>query len=446
MDKFTHSFIHESPSAAKYRSRGFKQGGDGQVDFNRQMSLLNELGGLLQTCLIPQEAYAAVTQIAQNLFPKDSGAVFLLDPSRNRLEMACQWGDSLQSENIFPIEDCLALRRGHVHLVTDLDRSPFCRHLKQPVPGMSLCIPMMAQNEAVGLFHSQAPMKIDVEAAEAKKRLAVAVADHLGLALTNLKLIEKLRSRTIREQDQRQGLVKAEHARLAAVEELRALAHHLQSIREEEKIRIARELHDELGHSLTALKMDLAWLESGIAKTGQISPRQVMLEKARSMSKLIDTTIDHMRKIVSELRPSVLDHLGLTAAIEWQVMDFQNRTGIKCFLQSSQEDMNLGKDLNTALFRVFQEVMTNVARHSNAKNVDIRIERKNGLIQARISDDGKGIPAEHIAHPRSFGLMGMRERVVLLGGEIAITGQPQRGTTVLVKIPFSEATEGENHD
>jgi len=220
-------------------------------------------------------------------------------------------------------------------------------------------------------------------------------------------------------------------------ERLRDLASHLQSIREEERGRIAREIHDELGQALTALKMDIHWIGHGLSKD-----QQLLLEKAKSMSMLIDTTVQSVQRISSELRPGLLDDLGLSAAVEWQADEFRNRTGIQCETISDPEDIALNQALSIAVFRIFQEALTNIARHANATRVKIILKEKSGKVELTVRDNGKGITEKQISDARSFGLIGMRERVHSFRGDLRITGTPNKGTTVRVSIPLDKK---ENH-
>jgi len=216
-------------------------------------------------------------------------------------------------------------------------------------------------------------------------------------------------------------------------ERLRDLASHLQSIREEERGRIAREIHDELGQALTALKMDIHWVGHRLSKD-----QQLLLEKAKSMSKLIDTTVQSVQRISSELRPELLDDLGLSAAVEWQAHEFRNRTGIQCETISDPEDISLNQALSTAVFRIFQEALTNIARHANATRVEVMLKEEPGKVELTVRDDGKGITEKQISDARSFGLIGMRERVHSFRGDLRISGTPDKGTTVKMSIPLDK--------
>ena len=233
------------------------------------------------------------------------------------------------------------------------------------------------------------------------------------------------------------GRKEMEEQLMISREQLRRLTYHLQSIREEERTWISREIHDELGQALTGLKMDLSWIERKLSRTGEEQPFHLLLERIGSMSGLVDSTIQSVRKIATELRPGVLDALGLTAAIEWQASEFRSRTGIEVNLSPLSEKSGLDRERSTAVFRIFQEILTNVARHSLASEVEVHIEEKSGRLSLEVKDNGRGITEDQVIDSRSLGLLGMRERALLLGGEFHIQGVPGEGTTVTVIIPLA---------
>ncbi len=218
--------------------------------------------------------------------------------------------------------------------------------------------------------------------------------------------------------------------------QLRSLALRLQRVREEERTYIAREIHDELGQALTGLKMDLAWLLKRLPHE-----RHELNEKVKAMIQLSDATIHSVSKISSELRPGVLDDLGLIAAIQWQAQDFEKRTGIVCSFTSTLEDITLDKDCATAIFRIYQETLANVIRHSGASIVSINLRKTKGKLTLRITDNGRGISDAEVQNPRSLGLLGMKERVMLFRGELIIVGKADKGTRVEVTIPLGDRTE-----
>ncbi len=221
-------------------------------------------------------------------------------------------------------------------------------------------------------------------------------------------------------------------------EELRNLSAHLQSAREDERGHIAREIHDELGQILSKLKLDLSWLKKRLSH-GQ----EQLVEKTEKMSGLIDTTITAVQRISSELRPGALDYLGLSAAIEWHVNEFMAQTGIECSAAISNDISIEDQSISTAVFRIVQETLTNVIRHSKATSVNVYLANKDNALVLEVSDNGTGIDAEKISSRSSFGLMGMRERARFLGGEINITGVPGKGTTVRLSIPIEKQVKVE---
>jgi PAS domain S-box-containing protein len=221
-------------------------------------------------------------------------------------------------------------------------------------------------------------------------------------------------------------------------EQLRALSAHLQSVREEERVNIAREVHDELGQVLTALKMDLSLLNYKLLESSAVIPRRMLFDEIKSMTTLVDATIQSVRKIVTELRPEVLDHLGLKASIEWQAQEFQTRTGLLCNLESNLESFDVeDRDCATAVFRILQETLTNVVRHSNATRVDVLLKEEGDSLILQVKDNGRGITENEVSNAKSFGILGIRERALLLGGEVEIRGDAGIGTIVTVEIPLS---------
>lgn len=214
-------------------------------------------------------------------------------------------------------------------------------------------------------------------------------------------------------------------------ENLRALAVHLQSVREEEWRRIAREIHDELGQALTGLKMDLTWLAKKLP-----TDQKTLAAKTRSMFDLIDGTIQSVRKLATRLRPEVLDELGLAAAIEWQAKEFQKRSGVRCRLSLPKNAPQLDRERSTAVFRVFQELLTNTARHADASRIDVAMQVDSRGLVLQVDDNGKGMDPSAIFSPKSLGLLGMRERVLPFGGKVEITTAQGEGTRVKVSIPL----------
>ena len=227
--------------------------------------------------------------------------------------------------------------------------------------------------------------------------------------------------------------------RKQAEDALRALSARLHSAREEEGTRIAREIHDELGGILTGLKWDLEKIDKTLNTAGDGVHLFEVHNRISSMTGLIETTINTVRRIASELRPGVLDDLGLVAAVEWQIGQFQARSGLKCHWTNDAGDIELSRERATAVFRILQEILTNVLRHARAANLYVKIGRSNNYFEMEVKDDGRGITESQMRNSRSLGLLGMKERALLVGGEVSITGKEGGGTTVLVRVPFEEA-------
>lgn len=239
--------------------------------------------------------------------------------------------------------------------------------------------------------------------------------------------------RALREAAERRERRRAEEQLRESHERLRALSVYLQHVREEERIRIAREVHDELGQALTGLKLELTWLAGRLPKH-----LDSLREKTGTMSKRIDETIQIVRRIATELRPGVLDTAGLIAALEWQAQQFEKQTSIPCRVQSFVRETLWDQELNTAFFRIFQETLTNIIRHADATRVEVRFAEMGGSLILMVKDNGRGISDEQTNNLKSIGLLGMRERAALLGGEVRLRGEPGRGTTVTVRIPRPE--------
>ena len=215
-------------------------------------------------------------------------------------------------------------------------------------------------------------------------------------------------------------------------EQFRNLALHLQEVREEESVRIARDIHDELGQVLSVLKLDLWWIDKRLG-----NDQKIIHNKIDEISTLIDNTIDSVQKITSELRPPLLDDLGIISVMEWQMEEFQKRTGIECKLIIEPDEIDLNNKFSTAIFRIFQEALTNITRHAMATRVYVSLKESEGNLLLKVDDNGKGVTDKDLSSPESFGLIGMTERLHPLCGTVDIKGSPGKGTTVEAMIPLS---------
>jgi PAS domain S-box-containing protein len=216
-------------------------------------------------------------------------------------------------------------------------------------------------------------------------------------------------------------------------QQLRVLSGHLQALREREKAALAREIHDTIGQSLTSIKIEVALLQRKLKKADLETAETSLDEIVRSL----DQTIQSVKSFATELRPGVLDKFGLAAAIDWQCTEFSRRMKIVCDCRLPAEELDLAPELSTALFRILQEALTNVAQHSQAKAVSVDLRVDDSKVVLSIRDDGRGISADEIQSPTSLGLLGMRERVKFLGGSFSISGKPGQGTLVRASVPFT---------
>ncbi len=247
----------------------------------------------------------------------------------------------------------------------------------------------------------------------------------------NAELEQRIQARTA---ELRAANTELEHSR----EQLRHLMGRMQDLREEERARIAREIHDDLGGALTGLKLDLRRIRMSLDGAGPEFP--VHLE---ALSTAIDDIVRSVRRIATELRPALLDDFGLAAAIEWQLEEFEQRAGIHSQLALAADDLPLAPDVATAVFRVFQEALTNVARHAHATEVHVSLEQQADCVLLQVRDNGRGIDVSQIAYPKSLGLIGMRERIQLIAGELSIHGEPGQGTTISVRVPLAAPANAE---
>ncbi|HEY7095089.1 MAG TPA: response regulator [Terriglobales bacterium] len=219
---------------------------------------------------------------------------------------------------------------------------------------------------------------------------------------------------------------------------LRALSANVQSAREKEAARIAREIHDELGSLLTTLKWDLEAVDKMLPGADTLLQVSTLRDKIRGMMIITDTTVNTVRRIAADLRPTILDDLGLLEAVEWQAQQFQTRTGILCRYNSSLERAALNRDQSTAVFRIFQEALTNILRHAKAKTVEIVIRELGGEFVLVVQDDGRGMRTDENSAHSSIGILGMQERAHLVGGNVGIAPGHGGGTTVTVRIPICD--------
>ena len=219
-------------------------------------------------------------------------------------------------------------------------------------------------------------------------------------------------------------------------EELRGLSQRMDEMREEERALLAREIHDELGHALTSVKLDVAWLMRNFARGKEALSDSQVMGRTQVVLDTLDRAIGFTRDLSSRLRPGILDHLGLVPTLEWLVQDFGERSSLTCEFKSVMRECALGPAESTAVFRICQELLTNVARHAFATRVTVSLREFEGGLLMEVTDNGRGISPDKIESGHSLGLVGIRERVRVLGGEFRIIGQPGRFTRARVWAPI----------
>ncbi|MCC7161553.1 MAG: GAF domain-containing sensor histidine kinase [Anaerolineae bacterium] len=305
------------------------------------------------------------------------------------------------------------------YVTNDAPRDPFMPHalpFNRDVRN-AICTPILgAGGEVVGFF--------EIRNKAGRAPFTQSDVDFL-MALSPIACIAIENAQAYKRISDAEGAVKDSYT------QLRALAARLQTIREEERTEIARELHDELGQALTALKMDLVSLAALLPKRNAL-----LRERARAMTDQIDATIKTVRRLSSHLRPVMLDDLGLGPSLEWYAQEFQTRTGIIVESDILQDELALDQSQATALFRIFQETLTNVARHANATRVNAKLELRAGELVLCIQDNGQGFEVDKVRGNRSLGLLGMRERAENVRGTLEIQGAPGQGTIILVTVPL----------
>jgi PAS domain S-box-containing protein len=380
--------------------------------YTRQLEALRQVGLELASELNLDSLLHAIVSEAVELVGGTSGDLTLYRPERDVLELAIAAGSSsLPVGFVFGRGEGLSgnvWQSGRPLIVNDYQ--DWEGRLAIPEAGSLksvLGVPVRWRDDFLGtlVVTSDTPKNFTSQDGE----LLGLFAAQAAVAIHNARLFEEVR---------------------AGREQLRQLAGYLQAAREAERAHIAREIHDEFGQALTALKIDLAWIAKRLPEA-----EGPLREKADAMSNLVDDTIRLVRRIATELRPGLLDDLGLRAAIEWQAGEFAERTGIPCDLRLGDEDAQVDPHLATAVFRIFQETLTNIARHAGATRVRVLLEERPDQVVLVVQDNGQGISQEHVSDPASLGLAGMRERARACGGEVTFEGVPGQGTTVRLWVP-----------
>ena len=402
---------------------------DTQNQVAEEYRILHKVAQVLQTSgelkAMLNEAVQAITGF-EELKVENKAGIFLVNESKKILQLFTTVGvfseEFLEKEKEVPFGDCLC---GRVAVSGELLMSESCfsdsRH-ERTFSNMTAhghyIVPLKTSEKLIGvmfLYTNTNPVRYK-HSQEVLLSIGGLIADAIQKKQVDQEL-EEHRNQLEKLVDTRTG-------------ELRQLSHQIQKIREEEKSRMSREVHDELGQSLTALKMDLFQLEK------RLPAESVDLKnRTQSMVDLVDSTIKSVQRIAMELRPPILDAFGLCEAIAWQAGEYEKRFAIKFDLNCLQSDLDLDKDMKTTFFRIFQESITNVVRHAEASKVNVSISRQNGQLVMKIKDNGKGIQDDQIEDSNSLGLLGIRERVRYWNGEVIFHGDPDKGTIVEIRIP-----------
>ncbi len=416
----------------------------------REYQVLHEVAQALQSSEDTESILKQVMKILiqfEELKAENKAGIFLADEEKKVLRLFTTVGsftqEFLENEQEVPYGDCLC---GRAAVSGELLTSDSCftdtRH-ERTFTDMTAhghyIIPLKSREKLVGVMFLYT--SINPSWYKHSQEVLLSIGGLVGDAVMRLQNEEQIRNHklaleqevTERKQIEQELMKYRDHLEeevATRTEQLRNLSNRLQTVREEEKARIAREVHDELGQALTALKFDIAWVERRLKE-----PEEAVKDKFHSIYALIESTIERVQIISSELRPQILDVMGVCEALRWQTGEFKERTGIECELTIHPELIELDAERSTTLFRVYQEALTNVARHAEASRVDVRCEQFSDHVELEVKDNGRGIKEEELSDSHSLGLVGIRERVLLWKGEVQITGKPGQGTRLFVQIP-----------
>jgi signal transduction histidine kinase len=417
----------------------------------REYQVLHEVAQALQSS---EETEAMLKQVMKILIQfeelkvESKAGIFLANEEKKVLRLFTTVGsftkEFLEREQEVPYGDCLC---GRAAVSGELLTSDSCftdaRH-ERTFTDMTAhghyIIPLKSREKLVGVMFLYT--SINPSWYKHSQEVLLSIGGLIGDAVVRLQSEEQIRDHkqeleqevTERKQIEQELMKYRDHLEeevATRTEQLRNLSNRLQTVREEEKARIAREVHDELGQALTALKLDMAWVERRLKE-----PEPAVQEKIKSLYALIESTIERVQTISAELRPRILDVLGVCEALRWQTEEFKERTGIECELTILPDRLVLDADRSTTLFRIYQEALTNIARHAEASRVGVRCEQFPDRVELEVKDNGRGIDQKKLSDSHSLGLAGIRERVLLWKGEVEISGQPGQGTRLFVQIPI----------
>jgi len=341
---------------------------------------------------------------------------------------------------------------GKFRLTVAADLNTAQRYLETSMPGLAIIDWLLPDGSAADILPDQLEAMtypIIIMTSHGDERLAVksmkaGAIDYVVKSPASMAQMPRIVLRALRDWHNIVERRRAEAELRKTTEELRGLAAHLQTVREDERAAIAREIHDEFGQVLTSLKMDLSSIARDIRDGTKTTGADILVREIDAMKVRIDGTISRLRTLVTSLRPEVLDILGLVSALKWQAVEFQKRANLVCLFTSQVEELDVDKELATAVFRIFQEALTNIARHAHATEVSVNLTLSDDTIYLEISDNGIGMARDKAVAPQTFGLMGMQERALLFGGQVTVGSSDGGGTTVSVRVPLPRPGSGLN--
>jgi len=411
---------------------------------SERLALLQAATAALSQAVTPEEVAAVTVQQAALALNWSAAALRLLSADEQALELAQAIGyldPPLALPAWLPLaaaDPAAEAFRSRAPIWLE-DRASFdARYMPRAAAPASqqalLAVPLMLDERAMGVVQLASDERRPFSASDVELVLTLSRQCALALERARLYRAAQLINTQLEERvaERTRELVAANTELAHSRADLRRLSSHLEALREQERARIAREVHDELGGALTAIKMDVVRLRRNVDNASDPS-----LALLNGLMQTIDQTVKTVRRIATDLRPSLLDDFGIVAALEWQLQEFGERAGLEVHFHSNRDELDLSQDVSTAIFRVFQETLTNIARHAQASAIEVSLEAQPEALVLRVSDNGRGIDLSELDGNKSFGLVSMRERVQLLSGGLEITGAPGRGTTVLVRVPFA---------
>lgn len=407
---------------------------------NRRLQLIAQMTDTIFGTKTTTEVAQHLATLTKECFEVDACVIRILEGDQLALLGAegVPAGELPQHLPIFGLAKQV-VNSGKPLVISDVSTYQAADGLSRPPPGTFSFtsyagVPLIAEGRTVGLLgiytaHTAREYSdLDIE------HLQI-VANHAAVSLSNERLFEIVRSQKTELETTISERERAEAQLRVFSQQLRALSARLETLREAERVRISREIHDVLGQKLTALKMDLYWLEKRLPQVGDLALRSALEDKLVVATELANDIVLSVQKIAAELRPATLDNLGLISTLQHEAKQFESRTGISVRLQLPDQPLKLPNQIATTAYRIFQEVLTNIIRHAHATQVQITLTVSTTQLRLLVADNGVGVSPEDLVAPKSLGLLGMTERAAMVNGKVRIQGAPERGTTVELEIP-----------